>query len=33
MSGVMLFELGVLAGSLMCLIIVALVMGGGGDPS
>jgi len=33
MSGIMLFALGVFAGSLMCLIIVALVMGGGGDPS
>ena len=34
MSGVMLFALGVFAGSLLCLIIVALVMGGnGGDPS
>lgn len=33
MSGIMLFALGVFAGSLMCLIIVALDMGGGGDPS
>lgn len=33
MSGIMLFALGVFAGSLLCLIIVVLVMGGGGDPS